>query len=131
MTAPPLDIAAIDISAYRRYIEDALEYAGRSHTFDDVVAAVASGAAQFWPGPSSVIITEIIREPQKTRLHFWLAGGTLPELEQMTPVILDWGRAHGCDAATLTGRKGWERTFLSRTGWTSTLVVLEKDLTDE
>lgn len=126
-----IDMSAIDICDYRRYIEDALEYAGQSHTFEDVVAMVASGEAQFWPLPHSAIVTEIVVEPRKKRLNFFLAGGVLAELEAATPLILEWGRERGCTSATLIGRKGWERTFLSRTGWKSGLVVLEKDLSHE
>jgi hypothetical protein len=129
MAAAP-DRSAVDICAYRRYIEDALEYAGHSHTFDDVAAMVASGEAQFWPGPNSAIVTEFVLEPRTKRLNFFLAGGTLAELEAMTPLVLEWGREQGCTTASLIGRRGWERTFLSRTGWKSGLVVLEKDLTD-
>lgn len=117
-----------DISAYRPYIEAALEYAGHSHTFDDVCELVASGKAQFWPGPHSAIVTEIVAEPRHTVLHFFLAGGNMAELEAMTPLVLQWGRDRGCTKASLIGRKGWERTFLTRTGWRSGLVVLEKHL---
>lgn len=118
----------VDILAYRRYIEDALVYAGGTHTFEDVRAAVDAGTLHFWPGASSVVVTEIVEYPQKKVLHIFLAGGTLSELEQMQPLILDWGREQGCTAATLAGRKGWDRTFLTRQGWEQTLVVLETPL---
>jgi hypothetical protein len=115
-----------DLAKYRRQIEAALVYSGHSHDFDDVAAMVAAGKAQFWPGRTSVIITEIIVEPRHKVLHFFLAGGDLAELEQMTPIIEQWGRERGCTRASLVGRKGWDRTFLKRQGWTNGLVVLEK-----
>lgn len=110
---------------WRRYIEDALVYAGGTHTFEDVQAQVAAGTLQFWPGVSSAIVTEIVEFPRQRRLHFFLAGGTLHELEAMLPLILAWGRERGCTTTTLVGRPGWERTFLKRLGWVQTLVVLE------
>lgn len=121
-----------DIFAYRDYIENALAYAGGSHTFKDVCDAVAEGRMQFWPGEHAVVITEIIAYPQHRTLNFFLAGGSsgsaLAELEAMEPGILEWGRAQGCTQAVFTGRKGWERTFLVRSGWEPKLVVFEKPI---
>jgi hypothetical protein len=121
MQSPSLD-------HYRTDIEAALAYAGDTHTFDDVVAAVAEGKARSWPGPHSVIITEMVEYPRSKHIHFWIAGGNLAELEQMTPIILDWARTQGCTKASLAGRRGWERTFIARTGWKQSLVVFEKSL---
>jgi hypothetical protein len=116
------------LTAYRPQIEAALVYSGHSHTFDDVAQLVKDGKAQFWGGPTSVVITQVVLEPQHKVLHFFLAGGNLAELEKMTPLIEQWGREQGCTRASLVGRKGWDRTFLSRQGWHNGLVVLEKDL---
>lgn len=118
----------MDISAYRRYIESALVYTPGTHTYDDVVAMVAAGKAQFWPGPASVIITEIVDYPQKRVLNIFLAAGTLSELEAMSSALQDWAVTQGCQAVFLTGRRGWERTFLARTGWEPKLVMFVKEL---
>lgn len=119
---------------YREQIGDALAYACGAdgvptHTPDDVIRMVDDGRAQCWPGPRSVIITEIIDHPQRRVLHFFLAGGVMRELEAMTPLILAWGRSQGCDAASLIGRKGWHRSFLARTGWKlNESILMEKML---
>ena len=115
----------IDIHDYKQYIDGALVYSGGTHTFEDIVAGVDAGTLQFWPGAASAVVTEIIVAPQQKILHFFLAGGSLAELERMLPEIRAWGREQGCTRATLTGRKGWERTFLAREGWKPTLVVYE------
>lgn len=117
-----------DILAHRPQIEAALAYSGHSHTFADVVTMIEQGKAQYWAGPTSVIVTELIQEPQHLVLHFFLAGGNLRELEEMTPIVEQWGREQGATRASLIGRKGWERTFLNRQGWHNGLVVLEKSL---
>lgn len=121
-----------DISASRCYIEAALKYADGSHTYQDVCDAVAAGKMMYWPGPSSVVITEIIESPRQRTLNFFLAGGAngaLAQLEAMVPTILEWGRSQGCTKAIFTGRPGWEKTFLSRTGWSpAKLVVFEKQI---
>lgn len=117
-----------DIQTYRPYIEAALHYSGGTHTFDDVCDAVAAGTMQLWPGVASAIVTEILTTPRKRCLNVFLAGGNLAELEVMTPGVLAWGRERGCTSAVFTGRKGWERTFLTRDGWAQQLAVFEKDL---
>ena len=67
-----------------------------------------------------------------SKLHFFLAGGVMAELEAMTPIILEWGVAHGCTKARLVGRKGWARSFLMDSGWHDTgLVILEKRINGE
>lgn len=118
----------LDLRGARPHIEAALSFSGGTHTYDDVVKGVQSGKFVFWPGPNSAIITEIIEYPQKRTLHFFLAGGNTAELEVMLPAIMDWGREQGCQSASLTGRKGWERSFLKREGWSKKLIVMTKEL---
>lgn len=109
---------------YRPQIEAALAYARGTHTFDDIAAGVSEGTFQLWPGERSVIVTEVLATPRARILHFFLAGGDLQELEQMTPVVLAWGKAEGCTRAALIGRRGWTRTFLKE-GWEQTGVLME------
>lgn len=119
----------LDFSRYKRHISSALVYAGDTHSADDVLAMIAAGALTGWPGPDSVIVTEVITYPRQKLLHFFLAAGVRRELAAMTPHILDWGRSQGCTRASLVGRKGWQRTFLRDTGWTvSNHVLMETDL---
>ncbi len=120
--------APIALEKYRSQIEAALVYADASHAYDDVAAMVAAGQAQFWPGPASVVITEVIAFPRKKVLNIFLAGGILAEIEAMAPGILDWGRSVGCAHAVFTGRKGWARSFLTRTGWSADLTFYSKAL---
>jgi hypothetical protein len=124
---PEGDRMTADLERFRDYIEEALDHADGSHSFEDVKAAVDEGQLFFWSGPNSVIITEIIEYPQYKTLHFFIAGGKLAELEAMYPLVEEWGRTQGCDRATLAGRKGWERSFLTqRENWLPKLVVYEK-----
>lgn len=116
------------LDRYRPQIEAALVYADATHAYDDVATMVAAGHAQFWPGPASVVITELVAFPRKKILNIFLAGGILREIELMAPGILEWGRQQGCDYATFTGRKGWARSFLTRTGWSADLTFYSKAL---
>jgi len=113
---------------FEESIQKALDYGGNSYTIADIEELITTGKAQFWPGETSCIVTEIIEYPRTKDLHFFLAGGNLEELEAMIPPILDWGRANGCTRATLTGRRGWERSFLRDTGWKAKLTVMEREI---
>lgn len=121
MTTPP-------ISTFQRQIEAALSHSGGTHTFEDVVERVEAGTLTYWPGMQSVMLTEIIDYPRQRYLHFFVAAGEMAELRAMYPIIMQWGKLHGCTKASLAGRKGWERTFLADEGWAPTLVIMERDL---
>lgn len=109
-------------------IERALEYAGGSHTLADIEAGIASGNFQRWDGEDSTIITEIVATPQQKILRFFLAGGSLAEIEAMTPGILFWGLRQGCVKAELIGRHGWQRTFAQKLGGKPVATVMEMRL---
>ena len=124
----PDEVAAVPpIESYRSAIEDALVYTGGSHTFEDVVRLVEEGKMQYWPSANSVVITEILNYPQERLLNFFLVGGgNLAEIETMHDPLMEWGRLQGCTKAVMTGRAGWQRTFLTREGWEATLQVYER-----
>ena len=107
---------------YREQIGDALEHSGGTHTFEDVLEMVEQDRAVFWPlSKESVVITEIVQHPRKRVLHIFLAAGKMTEIEAAAPMILAWGKYHGCTAASLVGRRGWLRSFLVRRGtWKDT-----------
>lgn len=119
-----------DIERFRPHIEAALAYGDGTRTYDDVAEMVAAGHAVFWPGPASCVVTETIIEPRAKTLHIFLAGGCMSEIEIMAPHILAWGKSEGCTLATLLGRPGWKRSFLTRTGWNvvADLVSMSKPL---
>lgn len=120
----------LDISAFTPQITTALGHAGDTHSVADVEAMIAAGRLQAWPGPASLIVTELIAFPNQTNLHFFLAVGNRQELAAMTPLVIDWAKEQGCTTATLIGRKGWLRMpFLRDSGWRqSPLVLMERDL---
>jgi len=119
----------IPLEQARPLIEAALDFSGGTHSFEDVCRGVSEGQLVYWSGPNSAVVTEIIEYPQKRTLHFFLAAGNMAELEAMYPTIIEWGRMQGCTAASLAGRKGWERSFLARQeGWERKLVVMMKEL---
>lgn len=122
-------VELLDISRFRPHIEAALSYSGGTHQYEDVAQMVAAGHANFWPGPASLAVTETIQHPRQKILHYFLAAGNRRELHAMEPFISEWGKLQGCSKATLVGRKGWQRTFLTEQGWSvSDLILMEKTL---
>lgn len=116
----------------QEHLEAALEYAGGTHTLSDVIAEIYAGQMQFWPGERSAIVTQIAEFPRKTVLVFFLAGGDGDELRQMRGRIERWAiKEHGCTAATLTGRRGWARSFMVEEGYNVGLVHMTKELESE
>lgn len=114
---------------YHPLIESALAYAGGTHTVADVERLVDEGKCQFWPGHGACVVTEIDTYPQRKVLHFFLAAGNSPALEAMQDGIIAWGREQGCTLARFVGRRGWERTFMARTGWANTkFIIMERPI---
>lgn len=111
-----------------KYIEDALEYAGGSHTLQDVMLAVAEGKAQFFPLDKSAIVTEIVDYPQKAMCRIWLAGGDLDELIDAEVALGAWAKTQGCDGMEIIGRRGWSRKLEN---YRESAVVLIRDFKDE
>jgi hypothetical protein len=116
--------------SYSGKIQSALDEAGNTLSVEDVLRAVDEGRYQLWAHEDSVVVTEILEYPQAKVLNFLLAAGSSPTLSKMCPVLEAWGsEVEGCRLAATTGRRGWERSFLTKEhGWKATHVVLTKEL---
>lgn len=107
-------------------LAEALERGGNTHSLEDVLYQIMSGDAQIWTNESACIVTEVLQFPEKRVLHFWLATGEFEAVRRLgNEVVIPWGRSVGCDHATITGRKGWERA-LREEGWSLVSVQLLK-----
>lgn len=96
-----------------------------NYTLDDVLAAIDAGRMKPWFGYRSIVLTELGDYPLGKVLHVFLAAGDGKELEQMEPHIMAWAKAQGCTRATMAGRKGWLRSWLTRhLPWTDSGMVL-------
>jgi len=95
----------------RGWIEAALEYAGGTHTIEDIEAGLTSGQFTFWPGQRCAIVTELNVYPRFKALNIFLVGGDLQEILEMEPHICAWAKAHGCERVYQIGRPGWKRAL--------------------
>lgn len=101
---------------------------GGEHTLDHVLTKIMAGQAQIWEGESAVIVTEITEKPEGRVIHIWLGAGRLDPLLALVPGVEAFGRAWGCAAIELEGRRGWHRV-MGRLGYHGD-TVLRKALTN-
>jgi hypothetical protein len=111
----------------RPWIEDALQYGGGTHTFEDVAERILDGRLQLWPAEDACAVTEIIIFPRKKTIHVFLAGGKMETIIDMIDSAVAWGKEQGCTGMTIAGRHGWKRV-LDKYGYKPVLTVLEKPM---
>ena len=107
------------------HIDNALAYAGDTHTSAQVLDAILNGKAQFFSMENSAIVTEIVDYPQKSTCRIWLAGGDMDELIEAEKQICQWAKEQGCSGMEIIGRKGWERQLKD---YSPASIVLTKEL---
>lgn len=100
----------------RERLQRALDYAGNTHTIEDVVDMVRTGRAQFWTNGDGSIVTEITQFPRLRAVHYWLISGRLHDCLALEDDINAWALEQGCGIATAMGRRGWGRVA-APTGW--------------
>ena len=113
----------------RRWIEDALEYAGlvETHTFTDICKGVLNGNLHLWHGDNGCAVTEFVVYPRSKCLHVFLAGGDMQQILDFEESAATWGKAYGCTQMTIAGRKGWSKVLGNR-GWTEVHTVMGREI---
>ena len=108
------------------WLAEAVDSYGRTHGKDDVWREIEAGDAQFWPFPSSAIVTNINKYPTGLKeFRFWLAGGDLDELQAAEPHLAAYAKGLGCQSITICGRRGWVRSL---PGYREAATLMSKDL---
>ncbi|MCH1580843.1 MAG: hypothetical protein L7S55_09070 [Luminiphilus sp.] len=115
------------IEPYRSLIDQALEHAGGTHDFEDVLDRILIGDMLFWPGKKSCMVTEIVQYPRKRAMHVFLAAGDLTEIKSMEPDLRTFAKKLQCDGLSLAGRRGWVRA-LKDIGFTEGHAIVVKNL---
>ena len=108
----------------RPWLEAACERSGFGMRFDDVVERLAYDNYKLWPGRNAVAVTERTDD----RLNLWLAAGDYEELSVMSEDISEYAKAQGVKQLVVFARRGWERSFLKKQGYTARWTVMEKTL---
>jgi len=105
-----------ELERCKPWIEAALEYSGGTHDFSDIVEGLRKDVLQLWPTPKGCIVTEIVVYPKKRVLNVFLGGGELEQIMDMHSDVIDWAKAQGCSALTMSGRFGWKKPLQAH-GW--------------
>lgn len=108
-----LPLWAVLFQKVEQILEPALEY-DNTYNIEDVADCISNGSMQLWPTSNSAVVTQVQNFPRMKVLHIFLAGGNLEELETLTPHIQKFAEDMGCRKITLTGRRGWSRTFVTK-----------------
>lgn len=108
-----LPLWAVLFQKVEQILEPALEY-DNTYNIEDVADCISNGTMQLWPTDNSAVVTQVQNFPRMKVLHIFLAGGNLEELETLTPHIQKFAEDMGCRKITLTGRRGWSRTFVTK-----------------
>jgi hypothetical protein len=111
----------------KNWIEAALAYSGGTHSFQDIVDGVLSGAMQLWAGKSGCAVTEISVYPRKKVFHVFLAAGDMEQIIDFQDSAIQFAKMNGCDSMTIAGRSGWKRV-LDKHDWHEQFVVLEREI---
>jgi len=127
MSYEPKNSVTEELIRCRVWIENALDYSGGTHNFDDITLGVLSHRYQFWPLENSCAITEILEFPRKKTFHVFLAGGRLNEILVLNEPFAEFAKANGCTAMTIAGRPGWERV-LDKLGWNYQFTTLKREI---
>lgn len=121
---PPFDAEWVRC---RPWIEAALAAGGEAVTIDEVEAAVRRGDAHLLAAVDAAVVSQICNRGRE--FNIYLAGGSLARLKTMVPDLERMAKALGCTHLSILGRRGWERTFLTREmGYTPTAVLLVKEV---
>lgn len=92
----------------RESLSKALALITRTHTEDDVVAAILRGTMKLWRNESSGVVTEFCVFPQSKVLNVFLVGGKLEELKPLRPLMRKFAIQNGCSGwSALACHKGW------------------------
>lgn len=129
MTEPERDLLA-EFTRCREELERALKFTGGTHDLDSVWKGIQDGDLQLWVAEHSVMVTEVQSYPLCRVLHFFLAAGRMEELEALYPLVMEWGRDEmDCTRASLAGRPGWARSFLTKKqGWEVSHLIIMKEI---
>ena len=108
------------------HLVDSVTERASMYTTDEIRGHLIRGTAQLWlavsGGLRAICITQICTYKRKECNILVCAGDGARAWVHLLEQIGDWARAEGCEAMTLTGRKGWKKLLPH---WRQSAVELE------
>lgn len=114
-----------DWANVKHHLEAALEYSDGLSSIDDVRDMLAENRGDLWVGEKSAIVTQSLEGGDKKVMLYYLAGGDLNELREMTKSIERLAKQMGCSKVLINGRAGWGKAL---GGYKERTRVFEKEL---
>ena len=106
-------------------LNQAMEYSDGLSSIDDVKDMLDENRGDLWVGEKSAIVTQLLQVRDKKALLYYLAGGDLIELKEMTKHIEGLAKEAGCSKVLINGRAGWGKAL---GGYKERTRVFEKEL---
>ena len=100
---------------------------GSTHSLDDVVTALKTGEMQSFWNDSAIVVTEVVRTPQRSFVSVFLVAGDLEGVMSLHDKVYDWALGNNYDFSRISVRPGFAR-LLQKRGWKKRQVVMELDL---
>ena len=116
-----------DWNKVKGHLSDALEYSNGMSDINDVRDSLAKNEADLWVGKNSAIVTQVMETHKAKALVYYLAGGDLKELIEMTEHIENLAKDMGCSKVLINGRAGWGKAL---GGYKERTRIFEKELCD-
>jgi hypothetical protein len=95
------------MTARREQVEKALALMGNTHSFEDILDMIDSGAMQSFSDGDTWAITQVVDMPQKRVLEVFLVVGTLEGMQTIEPAVMDFAKHIGADMVRAFGRDGF------------------------
>lgn len=116
----------------REWIKAAVEPSGL-YLIEDIEAALAAGAMDFWPGKHAAAVTEFIAYPNCKALNVFAGGGArgkaLKELKDVfEPCFLTWAKEAGCKKIMGFGISEAWKPICEGMGYSHLWTVMSKDI---
>lgn len=117
------------LEPFRAKITKAVGYTDGAYTFEDIQQGVDEGWLHALFLPESVLIYTIEERPQYRVCNVFLVAGRMADMGVLESAILEVAKIYQCKRMSLTGRRGWARSFLTNGEWKeSRLVTLEREV---
>lgn len=111
---------------FRDQLEQLLD--PRCYTIEWLDRQIMTGAASVIANDKAIIVFQVKEYPAGAReVHGLCAAGDLAVILELIEQAEDWGRAMGCEFASIASREGWSRV-LSDKGYRVHQVELRKEL---
>jgi hypothetical protein len=108
-------------------LQKALAFMGGTHTLQDIVEAIATGAMQSFSEGETWCVTQVLDLPRKRVLEIVLLIGDMTDAEMMHDRVMNYAIEKGCTLVRTFARVGWSKKAREY-GWKTGYSIFLMDL---